>query len=108
MNTALHAAEILNAWQFAEQTDLRTALARASYVGRKVRSISALDREREEMLQSVTRELELLDRAGALPAYSTGNGAVVLLEHLRTLGTRRDAVDIECEEPAGFFAPLSA
>lgn len=108
MNTALHAAEILSTWQFAEKTDLRAALARASYAARKVRSISALDQEREEMLQSVTRELELLDRTGGLPAFSTGNGAVVLLEHLCALGTRPAPVMSECEESTGFFVPLSA
>jgi hypothetical protein len=99
MNTARYAKEILNAWQIGDWNALRDALARALQMLRKVKSISRLDQEREEMLQSVISELQQLDRQHSLPTFTEASGTAVLLEHLSSFPFSEQISGVETSEP---------
>jgi hypothetical protein len=82
MNTARHAEAILEAWMFADQSRLETALKSASPSASDAHAGSRLDEERKELLETIVEELNALTLEGALPEYSQIRGAVSLLRHL--------------------------
>ncbi|HEX4166281.1 MAG TPA: hypothetical protein VHZ55_12505 [Bryobacteraceae bacterium] len=82
MNTAQHADRILSAWRTADRIALKDALLSARHSCDCLRSVSRLDNEKQEVLESVVEHLQTFERQEQFPAYSTAAGAATLLAHL--------------------------
>ena len=82
METAQHAGQILQAWKTADRPRLVTALDSASQTCNTIRSLSRLEFEQQEILESVVQHLLHLNCNDQVPQYASGNGALVLLSHL--------------------------
>ncbi len=93
MNTEQHASSILAAWELADRSTVEIALNRALASCRATRSISSLESERQEVLQSVAEHLRALAGNGRFPAYSQGSGALTLLFHLSASLLRKDGFE---------------
>ncbi len=82
MNAAQHAGQILQAWKFRNVSHFETALNDAFSSCTPSASLSHLESERAEVLQSVIEHLRTANREGKLPEYLRSSGARTLLSHL--------------------------
>lgn len=81
MDTAQHAGNILEAWRFRDLSKLNAALDEALLACAACISVSRLEAEREEMLQSVAEHLREHNGPQQLEDFSSC-AAVTLLRHL--------------------------
>ena len=89
MNTAQHACNILQAWNRSDRPGLEIALNSAWISCSAPESISRLEFEKQEVLESVVEHL----RSNNSLQCSRDNGALTLLSHLSS--------DLSSFEPSG-------
>ncbi len=82
MNTAQHACNILQAWKQSDRPGLEIALNSASHSCTAATTISRLELEKQEVLESIVQHLRELDSGNISLQCSRGNGALTLLSHL--------------------------
>ena len=95
MNIAQHASNILEAWKVRDTSGLGAALETASASCQRAPSVSRLENEREEMLQSIVEHLRGLSSANDLPDQSNGSGAIALLYHLSSSSQQKKIAQME-------------
>lgn len=89
MDTAQHAGNILEAWRFRDLSKFNAALDGASQASSGSVSVSLLEAEREEMLQSIVEHLRWHDRPRQLENFSSC-AAFTLLHHLSKGGNLKE------------------
>lgn len=95
MNIAQHASNILEAWKVRDTSGLGAALETASASCKAAPSVSRLENEKEEMLQSIVEHLRGLSSVNDLPDQSKGSGAIALLYHLSSSSQQRKFSQME-------------